>query len=197
MTEIYVANVSELSDPLKHPELLENLSEDRKQKIRNAKQKQKRLQSFGAGLLLNKVLARYGISSQDVYINDDGKPMTEGICFNLSHSGNFVICAVSNEPIGCDIQQIKEMPHFSEERFASLEEKLHLAHLVGDEYNREFVRIWTRKESYLKMLGIGLRVPLHALEIKGCYLKEFELSGYQICVCAKENEFSNLIWEKI
>ena len=40
--------------------------------------------------------------------NENGKPIVEGICFNLSHSGDYVICAVSERPVGCDIEQIKE-----------------------------------------------------------------------------------------
>ena len=84
-----------------------------------------------------------------------------------------------------------------EDRAFSLEEKEYLKQFSGDTYNREFYRLWTKKESFLKMKGIGICVPLHTLEIKDCYLKEYEIPGYQITVCAEENEFAELSWEKV
>ena len=59
------------------------------------------------------------------------------------------------------------------------------------------IHLQMKKESYLKMLGTGIRVPLNELEIQDCYLKEYEIQGYQITVCAKEDKFSDLIWENI
>lgn len=197
MVYFYAANISSLADPLEYPEILEGLSQERKTKILNCKKKQNRMQSLGAGLLLNKVLSLYGISMENIYTDSNGKPIVDGICFNLSHSGDIVICAVSKTPVGCDIEQIKEAPRKVAERKFSDEEIAHLQQFAGDAYNREFFRIWTKKESYLKMKGTGLRVSLNELEISDCYMQEYEYPGYQICVCAKENEFADLIWENI
>ena len=173
------------------------LPTERRKKILSCKQKQKRLQCLGAGLLLNKVLSRYGISSELVYVDSNGKPIVDGIYFNLSHSGDLVICAVSEKTVGCDIEKIKDAPKQVAERSFSEEEREHLKTYSGYEYNREFFRIWTRKESYLKMTGAGLRVPLNMLEIKDCYMQEYEIPGYQISVCAQENEFAELVWKNV
>lgn len=197
MVHLYVANISALLEPLECPDVMNGLPTERKEKILSCKQKQKRLQCLGAGLLLNKVLSRYGISLELVYTETNGKPVVDGICFNLAHSGDLVICAVSEKPVGCDIEKIKDAPKRVAERSFTDAEKEYLQRFSGDAYNREFFRIWTKKESYLKMIGTGIRVPLDTLEIKDCHVQEYEVTGYQITVCAEENEFAELSWEEI
>lgn len=197
MIYVYAADISKLLDPLECPELMTSLSTERRHKIEALKQVKSRKQSLGAGLLLAKVLNTYGLSVADVRMNESGKPEADGICFNLSHSGELVVCAVGKKPVGCDVELIKDAPKRVAEKSLSDAEREHLQQFSGDEYNREFFRIWTRKESYLKMTGQGIRVPLHTLEIKACYVQEYELPEYQITVCAEENEFADIIWEKI
>lgn len=197
MVYLYAANISTLPDPLENPEVMAILPKERQKKILKYKQKQNRLQSLGAGLILNRVLSRHGGAADKVQVGANGKPTVEGISFNLSHSGDLVICAVSEKPVGCDIERIKNAPQRVAERSFSEAEKEHLQQFLGEAYNREFFRIWTKKESYLKMLGTGIRVPLNELEIQDCYLKEYEIQGYQITVCAKEDKFSDLIWEHV
>ncbi len=197
MVYLYATDVSSLSDPLECPKVMEELPIERLKKILNAKQQQNRLQSLGAGLLLNQVLRRHGVPLDTLRTDENGKPKAEGICFNLSHSGDYVICAVSEKPVGCDIEKIKGAPTQVGKRAFSHEENAYLKQFSGDAYNREFFRLWTKKESFLKMKGIGIRVPLQTLEIRGCYFKEYELPGYQVTVCAEECEFAGIIWKKI
>lgn len=197
MVYLYATDISALPEPLGHPKVMEELPDERRKKILAAKQKQKRLQSLGAGLLLNHVFHKHGISVDTLRADENGKPIAEGICFNLSHSGDYVICAVSEKPVGCDIEKIKEAPTQVEKRAFSPDENAYLKQFSGDAYNREFFRLWTKKESFLKMKGIGIRVPLRTLEMAECYFKEYEISGYQVTVCAEENEFAEMIWEKI
>lgn len=197
MVYLYVADISNLPEPLENAEVMDGLPEERRKKILCAKQKQKRLQSLGAGLLLHRVLHKHGILSNTLGTDDNGKPFAEGICFNLSHSGNYVICAVSDREVGCDIEQMKEAPKQIASRVFSPAEMEYLEQITGEAYNREFFRIWTQKESYLKMIGRGLRLPLDTLEIRDCYLKEYQIPGYQITVCALENDFAEMSWVTI
>ena len=197
MVYVYVADISTLPEPLEDVKVMEELSIERQKKILASKQKQKRVQSLGAGLLLNHVFHKHGISSDTLKTDENGKPIAEGICFNLSHSGDYVICAVSERPVGCDIEQIKEAPKLVAERAFSVEENAYLKSFSGNAYNREFFRIWTKKESFLKMKGIGIRVPLRTLEMTECYFKEYEISGYQMTVCAEKNEFAEMCWVTI
>ena len=197
MVYVYVTDVSLLQDPLEYSKIIEGIPLERQKKILNTKQKQKRMQSLGAGLLLNDVLHRHGIPVDTLRVDENGKPLVDGIFFNLSHSGDYVICAVSERLVGCDIEQIKEAPKQVAERAFSVEENAYLKSFSGDAYNREFFRLWTKKESFLKMKGIGIRVPLQILKMTECYFKEYEIPGYQVTVCAEENKFSEIIWKKV
>ena len=47
------------------------------------------------------------------------------------------------------------------------------------------------------MKGIGIRVPLQTLEMTKCYFKQYEIFGYQVTVCAEENEFAEMCWVTI
>lgn len=204
MVNVYVTNIRDLPDPEEYPEILAGLPEERKKKILRFRNAEDRKQSLGAGILLQKVLKRHGISNEEIQIGDGGKPEVEGICFNLSHSADLAVCAVSEKNVGCDVEQITDAPmRLIQKRFCENEIR-HMAKTPEEKKNEEFYRLWTMKESYLKMTGEGLRVPLNEFEIRfeeeirifrggkycSCYMKEYEISGYKLTVCAEEEKFA-------
>ena len=191
MIQLYVTDITLLEDPLECKELMEQLPEERQEKIRKSKQLRSRKQSFGAGLLLQQVLEEAGLADKEITINSHGKPEVDGIYFNISHSGNKVICAVADVPVGCDIEWLREEPEGVAERFFAESEKAYV------KCKEDFFRLWTRKESYLKMTGEGIRVPMHEFEIipgdpvrvkrngvfVDCSFSECEIEDYYISVC--------------
>lgn len=219
MVKLYVADISSLPDPLSVPEVLQTLPLERQKRIHNMKQEKSRKQSMGVGLLLQKVLALYHMQDSDVFVDEHGKPKVEGLEFSLSHSGNLVLCAVSEEPVGCDIERLREAPKGVAERYFSDAEQAYLSRFSADEYDRKFFRIWTMKESYVKMTGEGLRVPFEAYEVavnkcasgwyedcaqvlrngetQGCYLSSVELNGHIISICAEESAHLEVVWENL
>ena len=82
--------------------------------------------------------------------------------YNISHSGDYVVCAYSAQPIGIDIQQIPDKArraasiagHFFSDREAAA-----LQDLPDFEMRRLFTRFWTSRESYIKLTGRGLAEP--------------------------------------
>lgn len=81
--------------------------------------------------------------------------------FNVSHSGNLILCAVDRYPVGVDVETMRSIDRdVAMSCFTPLERM----RLETDERNgtwNEFYRLWTLKESYLKALGTGLsRDPL-------------------------------------
>lgn len=75
--------------------------------------------------------------------------------FNLSHSNDFVMLAISDAPVGCDIERLHKaiLSHhvFHPQELARL-----LSLPEGDARNHEFLRLWTAKEAFLKAIGTGI-----------------------------------------
>lgn len=82
--------------------------------------------------------------------------------FNISHSGDYFVGAVSLDCfIGIDIEQIKPVEFDCIEYFMSEQEiiQFHGFPLKEDKLDY-FYTIWTLKEAYSKMIGMGLNMNL-------------------------------------
>jgi 4'-phosphopantetheinyl transferase len=90
-----------------------------------------------------------------------GRPYLENyLNFNISHSNQIVICAISKYGrIGIDVEELKEINFqgLSKRYFHKNEQQL-------IDNQRKFFEIWTRKEAILKAHGCGLRVELKQLD---------------------------------
>ena len=153
MVELYVVDISNLPDPLSVPDVLQTLPKERQTRIHNMKREKSRKQSMGVGLLLQKVLALYRMQDSQMFMDEHGKPRIEGLEFNLSHSENLVICVVSEKPVGCDVEEIRKAPRGVGKRYFSENEQAYLSGFNGEEYDKAFFKLWTMKESYVKMTG--------------------------------------------
>lgn len=79
--------------------------------------------------------------------------------FNLSHSGEYVVLAISDKRIGIDIEEIKPIDlNLSEDCFHEKERQFLLQ--SGKDQLAVFYNIWTLKESFIKAIGEGLSYPL-------------------------------------
>lgn len=94
-----------------------------------------------------------------IAFSEKGKPFfTEGeLHFNISHSGRIALCALSDRPIGADIEPIKKEFTKREEdiarRFFTEEERRLLA--AAPDKGKAFTEIWVRKEALVKRSGEG------------------------------------------
>lgn len=201
MVHLYAADTGSLPDPKEAPALLHELEIERKCRIMKYLKAEDRKRSLGAGLLLNRVLPRYGASPDAVRAGADGKPEVEGIYFNLSHSGHIVICATAEKEVGCDVEKIVKAPEGVAERFFHPSESAYVNACGGEERDHRFFRIWTMKESYIKMTGEGMSLAFDRFELLpgsektnvrrdgellSCCIMEYDIPGYQVSVCAKE-----------
>ncbi len=209
MVTIYATNISKLPDPKDVPKVMNGLLQARKEKILRCLFVEKRKQSLGAGLLLEYVLNLYGKDSSEIRIGENEKPEIDGFFFNLSHAGDIVLCAVGNQNVGCDIERVSKEPKQIARRCFCKSENEYLDSFKGQARVNEFFRIWTLKESYMKMTGEGMRLRLERMEfvfgdfvqvyrdgIKcSCSIKEYEIPGYKCSVCSEEEKFvDNLHW---
>jgi 4'-phosphopantetheinyl transferase len=87
----------------------------------------------------------------------------EQLCFNLAHSGEIAVYAMlHNQEIGVDVEQIRPMPDLEQiaGRFFAAQEQATLLRLPVEQRQDAFFNCWTRKEAYIKALGVGLAQPL-------------------------------------
>lgn len=74
--------------------------------------------------------------------------------FSISHSGDYAVCAINDSPVGVDIETIgKGGDSIANHFFAKAELKY-----IRDA--ESFYHIWTLKESFLKVVGLGMKLPL-------------------------------------
>ena len=109
--------------------------------------------------LLKRGLAEvYGIRENPVFeYNEHGKPMIVGhpeIFFNLSHCKEAAICVVSDQPVGVDVESVRS---FNESlvRYTMNEAEVEEIESAEDQAVA-FIRLWTMKESALKLIGTGI-----------------------------------------
>ena len=123
--------------------------------------------------LLGKALLIHGLKSiglvqyilKDLKFSKFEKPyFDDSIDFNISHSGEFVICAISLEgKIGVDIEEIKPVFFTELKVFFSPMECNKIEQSADSTVS--FYRHWTQKEAFLKAIGIGLNIPINEVEI--------------------------------
>jgi 4'-phosphopantetheinyl transferase len=88
--------------------------------------------------------------------------------FNLSHAEDLALLAISDgAEIGCDIERIDPARARRDvaERFFSPRECATLSALPEEQWVEGFFNCWTRKEAYIKALGIGLSYPLDSFTV--------------------------------
>jgi len=175
-------------------------------------EKQERIRRFyifldAQNCLMGDILARMeicqitGLRNEELEfaVNLYGKPFLKNkpqIHYNLSHAGSFISCALSDQPVGIDIECIKEIDMRIADRFFTAQETAHILSAPEDMRKRQrFFEVWTKKESRIKWEGKGLTKPLNSFstldsaEQTGvfyhCIYSDTEAIGY---VCSNKKE---------
>ena len=119
-----------------------------------------------------------------------GKPVCDGVWFNVSHDGGCVVGIAAETPVGIDVMD------------TSIQREIRFFHNVLTPYEREYIgddllrfyHIWTAKEAFLKMLGTGICSPMELVEIRegavffhgmrqNVTLRHERIDQYQVAIC--------------
>lgn len=170
------------------------LSEERRQKISRLPDKNKLL-SAGAELLLIHMMkerftdidiplefsvSRYGKKSLPGY---------KGFCFNLSHSGSFAACAVSDSSVGVDIERVRLLNNISDISKRIMTDHEYISENGGD----YFFKIWVKKEAVQKLDGRGAVLGAGTFDVSGgstvvgsdmIYISSFEHGEYKMAAAS-------------
>lgn len=161
-TMVYAADVRVLEDPALYAAAYAAASPARREKTDRYRKDDDRHLALGAELLLRYGLRESGTGFPDSFqIGEYGKPyLPDGeIRFNISHSGNWALCAVSSREVGCDIERIRPIKIKTARIFAD-EEYADILSREGEDQQAVFYRYWTLKECFIKVTGLGLKMPL-------------------------------------
>ena len=169
---VFIASVSELCEPSFCEKAYQIIPKERQEKIARLRMEKDKRLSLCACLLFLWGMKKRGLRTENFRIayGKEGKPYLEGaefFFFNLSHSGEYAVCAVSEKEIGCDVERLSECRMTLAKRFFSTSEYERLLALETEEEKRElFYRLWTLKESFIKAVGKGLYLPLASFSIE-------------------------------
>ena len=145
-------------------ELLPYVSALRRDRIARKRSSSDKLLSLTAGLLISlEVSRRTGIPHGKIRYTHGafGKPYLENeqLQFSLSHTSGAVCAAFSDEEVGVDIERRdRRVSGRIRERILSENEKP----LVSS--TEELLRLWVKKEAFLKRLGTGIADDLRGAD---------------------------------
>ena len=130
--------------------------------------------------LLDKVLKRLNISDEIIY-NEYGKPYLKSnkIYFSLSDSKEYTVCAISDKEIGVDIEHIT----YKDRVIKKVCTEEEIKHIKTPE---DFTIMWVKKESYSKLIGLGLSYDFKKIDTNKNKFDIFKKEDYYIAVCMEE-----------
>lgn len=214
--EIYVVKILDISEEDLN-ELCLLIGTEKSYKVEKFINKRDKIRTLiGEILIRTIIIENLKIDNKYIRLNKNpyGKPYLKeypNFNFNISHSGDYVLCAIDDKPIGVDIEEIKHM-EFKEiaKNFFTTKEFQYIVMEDSKFQLDRFYEIWTLKESYIKCCGRGLTMPLRSFSIeidqyenikvissnenREHTFKLFDIElGYKVAVCSLNKEISNNI----
>lgn len=127
--------------------------------------------SVAGEMLARKAVAEWcNIPAESIVfeITETGKPYAKSLPveFNISHSGDVVVCVVDDKPVGIDVEKIYSLDLKVAKRICTDEELSYLfghapteqdfVYTTDHEILARFFELWTAKEAYGKCIGVGM-----------------------------------------
>jgi 4'-phosphopantetheinyl transferase len=162
---------------------------------------------LGKVLLINGLehLALTHYSLGNLKFTQFDKPFFDDVVdFNIAHSGEYILCAISlTNKVGIDVEEIQNIPLYDFERNFTATEWETITQAAD---YIPFFTFWTKKEAFLKAIGMGLNVPLNAISVfnnkvmwngKEWFLHEIKLDKNHIAHLAMDNALPLIMLQKI
>lgn len=198
MVKVYAVNIKDI---IVDPEWVRFVSEHMRQRLCGIRHPQTLIQTLIGDLLIRFLAIQYlGVNNRDILFetNEFGKPYlaasNKPFHFNLSHSGQWVVCAVDQNPVGIDAQLMEPIDLDLVKNVLSPQMFRHYMNLTPEQQLDYFYDFWTLHESYLKLTGQGLSdlvaVPTDQFEKQ--YYQRYELElGYRLAACSFSDQFES------
>jgi len=172
MVSIYAFNIKDIDDD-DYKKFQSQVSLQRQNRAKHFRHFKDSVRCVCSELILKYAYQR-NLSPIKVGTNFYGKPYIMSdphFNFNLSHSGDFVVCAVASTDVGVDIEKFSkiDVDALSEQLFTP-DEQCILQSYTYLEKQAFFFKIWTAKESYVKCRGMGLNIALNSFDVTEDYI---------------------------
>jgi 4'-phosphopantetheinyl transferase len=117
--------------------------------------RQKKQSLFSKYLLVHGLKITDEEVPQSINFRTNGKPYFKdsSVHFNISHSGNLVICAISKATVGIDLQEIVSFRKGSEGVFLTQAERAII-------HPEDYLKVWSMKEATYKGFGFEFGAKL-------------------------------------
>lgn len=184
------------------------IAEKRLEKMNRYRYEEDKKRCLCGGILFSEMCDRMGIAPKDreLATGPHGKPYLRNVknrYFNLSHAGEYVVCAYGDCDLGIDVEQSSriQLSDRALNKICTEEENEYICLSGTDESERRrrICRIWTMKEAMMKMWGTGFAmspksfcVPFDGRETKDFWMWEKDLGDYHISLCVKGEKRRNI-----
>lgn len=183
MIKIYNAKVTDFTQA-DYANMYSLLNYAIKTKIVSKKSETDKMRSLAGLILLYRGAYKlYKKSQFNITFNEHGKPLCDFCFFSISHSGERVVCAFSDNPIGVDIQKLSDIKPREKYKFFNEKENFYV-NQNSNLLSKRYIEIFTKKEAAIKMLGLSI---VNAEDIdtfsNEFYFKTQEKDGFILTVC--------------
>lgn len=159
MMKFKVINIENLSEA-QFDSAFDKMSSERKIRcLRYKFTEDRRRMAFGDELLRKLLSEVYSADEKDIELNNlpSGKPVAKvlgkEVFVSITHSGNFVASAVSDTAVGIDLEVKKA---YKPTVYKALNEAEREYIAKSKDEALAFYKIWTAKEAFVKLSGVGL-----------------------------------------
>lgn len=212
IVNVFGIKIDRSMDEITFSALLENVSGEKKERIGKYRKYEDKIRCMLGDLVVRYILiSKYKLKMYDIEFihNDYGKPMLklfENIHFSISHSGEWVLCAFDDSPIGIDVEVIGNNDYGIVKRYFHKNEWVEFNKKDESDKTSFFYTLWTAKESYIKMVGKGMSIPLNSFSAldgivtlekntdninEKSYFESFNLDDNHVgAVCTNKDEFN-------
>lgn len=193
MTQLCFMEIDPLCTDSIPDEMMRGISSERRERLlRYRSDPDRKLGVYAEVLARCMICMRSDVNYQhtEIKASPTGKPyLTEYPCyeFSISHTKNAVVAAVSDKPVGVDVEKIRDIDISIARRVFSENE---LAWLGGMDENTKhrFFTLWTKKEALGKFYGTGLMNGIKSLDsmgsLPGGKIETLTSGEYIVSICS-------------
>lgn len=195
MLKLYYGHIQLVKDQKVFDKWLEKMNKERREKVLRCRNEEDKQRSLLAGILL-----KFGLEKER---------FAKQIFYSISHSGNYVICVLSDRRVGVDIEN-RFRSVFSEAKEEQLDriakkcltmgEEIHFHSCDEEDKVDMLMNFWTRKESYSKALGKGLTMDFSKIDTEkmdGLFWSDWLEEGYFCSLYVADGNFKDMKLQEI